>query len=578
MIGYDAEVERIKMLLEANPRGMTVINLAKELNISRNSAAKYLDILLVSGQVEMDSIGPAKVYHLSTRVPPSKLINYSSDCVILVDEKQNIIHINDNCSNLFDLEENILGTNIKDIYGINAEIISEIDHAFNEGKYDNETGQISMSGPYFNVRIIPTLSESRSPCVAIIMEDITKEKTMEEKLKKYRTLIDTLIDNCINENDINLLIENIKVEGNELKASEDNTSSKRIMYQEIINFLPDIIYLLKEDGTFLDYIASDDTKLFRSPSEFLGKKICECFPEAQSRQMMQHLEKVLKYGEMELFQYQITVNDKTYDFEARLVPGKNREILAIVSDVTSKKLTENRLESIFRALPVAAGILTNRRFKEVNPRMIEMTGYATDELLGSHADMLYPTPEESEFVSVEKYKLIRENGVGTVETRWKRKNGTIIDILLSSTPLDGSDLSKGVTFTALDITDRKKAERAHKLSEEKFRAFFEKNNEYCYIISPEGNIIDINESALKLLGYENEEIIGKPLATIYAPELQSRMKEIFQKWQLKEDIIDEEMTIISKSGQRRTVLVSVSKLLDEDGNTLYLTSIQRDIM
>ena len=59
----------------------------------------------------------------------------------------------------------------------------------------------------------------------------------------------------------------------------------------------------------------------------------------------------------------------------------------------------------------------------------------------------------------EKYAQIAKGGTGTVETRWQRKDGKIFDVLLSSTPLDPNDLAAGVTFTALDITKRKKAEK-----------------------------------------------------------------------------------------------------------------------
>jgi signal transduction histidine kinase len=65
-------------------------------------------------------------------------------------------------------------------------------------------------------------------------------------------------------------------------------------------------------------------------------------------------------------------------------------------------------------------------------------------------------------VGREKYRQIAEFGTGSVETRWKCKDGRIINILVSSTPIDKKDLSAGVTFTALDITERKEAEKALK--------------------------------------------------------------------------------------------------------------------
>jgi PAS domain S-box-containing protein len=87
-----------------------------------------------------------------------------------------------------------------------------------------------------------------------------------------------------------------------------------------------------------------------------------------------------------------------------------------------------------------------------------MTGYSGEELIGQDARILYPSDEEYQRVGTEKYRLMGDRGIGTIETRWQRKDGTIIDVLLSSTPIDAGDLSKGVTFSALDITDRKRFE------------------------------------------------------------------------------------------------------------------------
>jgi PAS domain S-box-containing protein len=120
--------------------------------------------------------------------------------------------------------------------------------------------------------------------------------------------------------------------------------------------------------------------------------------------------------------------------------------------------SESRLRSVFRAAPVGIGLVSNRILKEVNEQLCEMTGYLPDELLEKSARLLYPSEEEFLFVGEEKYRQISEHGTGTVETKWKTKDGTIIDVILSSTPLDMEDWARGVTFTAMDITDRKRAE------------------------------------------------------------------------------------------------------------------------
>jgi two-component system, cell cycle sensor histidine kinase and response regulator CckA len=136
-----------------------------------------------------------------------------------------------------------------------------------------------------------------------------------------------------------------------------------------------------------------------------------------------------------------------------------------VQDISQRKHAEKALResevellSVFRAAPIGIGVVIDRIFTKVNARLCEMTGYSEKELTGQSSRILYPNDEEYEYVGREKYKQIRDHGTGTVETLWKIKNGDIVNILLSSTPLDLNNLSKGVTFTALDITNRKRAE------------------------------------------------------------------------------------------------------------------------
>lgn len=138
--------------------------------------------------------------------------------------------------------------------------------------------------------------------------------------------------------------------------------------------------------------------------------------------------------------------------------GTPSHFIGSVLDITDRKRTEAELFSIFRAAPVGIGVVVDRVFTEVNDRLREMTGYTREELIGKSARLLYPTESEFEVVGREKYSQIAERHTGTVETRWRRKDGGIIDIILSSTPIDPKDLSVGVAFTALDITDRKRTE------------------------------------------------------------------------------------------------------------------------
>jgi len=124
------------------------------------------------------------------------------------------------------------------------------------------------------------------------------------------------------------------------------------------------------------------------------------------------------------------------------------------------KENKEKLQSIFSVAPVGIGLITDRVFTEVNDTFCKMTGYSRKEIIGKDSEMVYATREEYETAWIDKYKNIAENGTGSVETRFKRKDGRILNIFLSLTTLDEHDLTKGVTFSVMDITERKLAEEA----------------------------------------------------------------------------------------------------------------------
>ncbi|MDA3972078.1 MAG: PAS domain S-box protein, partial [Desulfobulbaceae bacterium] len=147
--------------------------------------------------------------------------------------------------------------------------------------------------------------------------------------------------------------------------------------------------------------------------------------------------------------------------------------LEIATDITSQKTTSQELQkskewlhSILQSAPMGIGMAVDRVFVLVNRELVSLTGYDEQELLGQKFRMLYPSDGEFERVGRVTDEQIPEVGTGSVETPFRRKDGVLRDVLLTSTPLDEQDLTKGVLFTVLDITERKQAE---KLLQEQYR-------------------------------------------------------------------------------------------------------------
>lgn len=113
----------------------------------------------------------------------------------------------------------------------------------------------------------------------------------------------------------------------------------------LLNAIPDMMFHVDEEGTCLNYKASQDEDRAVPPEVFLGKKVREVLPETLAEDVMDRIGKILRGSPLEVFEYQLT-NQKgeLRDFEARLVSVENRETLALVRDITEQKKSEEFME------------------------------------------------------------------------------------------------------------------------------------------------------------------------------------------------------------------------------------------
>ncbi len=259
-------------------------------------------------------------------------------------------------------------------------------------------------------------------------------------------------------------------------------------------------------------------------------------------------------------------------------------LLADLRDITWRKqaekslrVGEEKMRSIFRVAPTGIGIVRDRMLLDVNPRICEMIGYTKEELVGQSARILYPTQEEFDFVGQEKYRQIAQKGTGQVETRWRKKDGSIMDILLASTPMDLSDLSKGVTFTALDITERKQAETALRESEDKFKYVFDNSIVAKSITSADGKL-HVNRAFSEMLGYSEEELNNIHWREFTHPDdIELNLRETGEVLAGKKESARFIKRYIHKNGGVVWVDLSTSLRRDANGNPIYFVTTALDI-
>jgi PAS domain S-box-containing protein len=490
--------DRIKDLLQGHPEGLSITDIVKILPINRNTASRYLDTLLVTGQVEMRHFGMSKIYSLSRRIPVASVLALSSEYVLQVDQYLRIIFINVPFLNLLELtERDIVGKKI-DLTCIPEffeEDYSPLIRWINEGLVGVERrGELTLAakGRIFSCRVTPSVFTEGQRGVSILFEDITARKLDEKRLRdseeKFRTLFNNAADM--------ITVHGIRSDGMPGTFLEVNDVACRMLGYtrvELLRMSPqDII-----DPAMRDFVQENTTRLLAE-----GHAGYEAIYIAKDGQRIPV--EVRSY----LFQYQ-----------------KKTRVVTQVRDLSEKKAaeaaireSEARLKSIIRAAPVGIGLVTDRVIREVNDRLCEMTGYTSRDLLGKSVRIFYFTRAEFDRVGIEKYAQIAREGTGSIETRWRKKDGGVIDILLSSTLLDPGNLSTGVIFTALDITRRKQSEQATRSSEELYRHLLERSFN-AVIIHKNGKILLANKAACEIAGVQSpDDLIGQPIVAFIHPD------------------------------------------------------------
>ncbi|GAU07410.1 hybrid sensor histidine kinase/response regulator [Desulfoplanes formicivorans] len=269
--------------------------------------------------------------------------------------------------------------------------------------------------------------------------------------------------------------------------------------------------------------------------------------------------------------------------------GQDSELYCIDIDLRQRKQTESRLmdskaeiQSIFRSSPVGIGLVQNRIFTRVNQRFCEMLGYTEEELLGKPSSMIYPSREEFHRVGQEKYALIRKTGTGTVETRFLHKDGSILHVLLSSTPLDMDDHAKGVTFTALDITDRKQAVDALRQSQEHLKTTLQSIGDAVVTTDHQTRVMTMNPVAEALTGWTQDEARGLPLRKVFPIISAMDRKECENpaaRAMSQGTIVGlaNHTLLIAKDGRERHIADSAAPIRNLDGQITGAVLVFRDV-
>src|SRR5215467_6335464 len=124
------------------------------------------------------------------------------------------------------------------------------------------------------------------------------------------------------------LIERTRDEAALQRANERNAAFLRAV--------PDLMFIILRDGTYVDYNARDAKLLWASPSAFLGRTVREIMPPALAETFMDAIERAFGRDEPVKVEYELPLAETKY-FEARIVQAGPDRVLAIARDQTEAK-------------------------------------------------------------------------------------------------------------------------------------------------------------------------------------------------------------------------------------------------
>ena len=246
------------------------------------------------------------------------------------------------------------------------------------------------------------------------------------------------------------------------------------------------------------------------------------------------------------------------------------------------KENQDVLNTVFRSSPIGIAMSVNRKMTWINKRMEEITGYKNEELVGKNTRVMYLNDEEYYKVEDLRYVEVREHGTRVIESKFKHKSGKLLDILLSATPLDVNDISKGVIFTLLDITTRKMAERALKKNEENLEITLKSIGDGVIATDRTGRITRINAVAEKLTGWSLEEAFGKPLSEVFSiinSETGQIVPNPVEKVLRSGSIVGlaNHTLLISKDGKKYQIADSAAPIINEEDQIEGVVLVFRDV-
>ncbi len=217
------------------------------------------------------------------------------------------------------------------------------------------------------------------------------------------------------------------------------------------------------------------------------------------------------------------IGRRTMRLNARRIPlpdSKPRVLLLSIEDVTERReIAEIRFQRLFETAKDGMVVVNaeTETITDVNPFFLQLTGFARDEVVGKRFSQAPPfagIPQVAYLAAATKETEVLKRD--DVPLRTRRSREVYVDLTANLYQVGTQPV---IQFNIRDVTARKEAMEKLREAEERFRLFVESVRDYAlFQLDCEGSVVSWNSGAERLLGWKEEEVIGKRADIVFVPE------------------------------------------------------------
>ncbi len=321
-----------------------------------------------------------------------------------------------------------------------------------------------------------------------------------------------------------------------LKAEED----MRVNAERLAKFMDsasDSFYLLDKDLRFVDMNRKGLELVGMCKDEVVGKHITELVPDVESSGRLAMHQQVLETGESFTLDNFVS-HPKFGQMHFILKSFRVGDGLGVIaSDITERKRAEEavregeeRYRTLFESASDAILVLEDGKFVGCNQAALTFFGRAREQIIGHGPEEFSPESQRDGTRSVDAagVKLAAALGGQPQHFEWthQRLDGSRFD---AEVTLNSISLSGRRQFIAIsrDITERKRAQEALRESEERYRGLFEQSSDAIFIHNREGEMLDANAEACRMLNCSREELLARKLGESQPEEDRAAAREAY---------------------------------------------------